>query len=73
MPSIAFEWLARLYTAIESGADWPKPVLLAKAAFLPKEEGEAPAPLKHRVLTIASAVYRRWASMRLQDLQPWVE
>ena len=67
-----YSHIARLMNEIEKGAEWPKVMLQARAAFLEKEEG-ASRPLDFRLLTIMSTLYRRWASIRLKHLAGWIE
>eukprot|EP00969_Alexandrium_andersonii_P201001 8880028-Alexandrium_andersonii.AAC.1 len=71
LPQVAYDWLALLYNKVESGSAWPSAVLHARAAFIPKGETDNPLPLAHRVLTVASTVYRRWASLRLAHMEGW--
>ena len=52
---------------------WPKPVLTARAAFMAKDPTKLEDALKYRVLTLLLVVYRKWASLRLKNLEAWVE
>eukprot|EP00969_Alexandrium_andersonii_P226316 9994073-Alexandrium_andersonii.AAC.1 len=45
--------------------------MVARALFLSKTAVPATSALEYRVLTIASHVYRRWASIRLRCLDIW--
>eukprot|EP00969_Alexandrium_andersonii_P168810 7460738-Alexandrium_andersonii.AAC.1 len=72
LPNIAYELIAIMYSLIEQGASWPRAVLESKSAFIPKGEAQDLHPLSHRVLTISSVIYRRWASLRLAQLSPWI-
>ena len=56
----------------EKGASWTRWTDTARAAFLEKKIGSA-EPFDFRVLVITAPVYRRWARVRLRDLQPWIE
>ena len=58
---------------IEETARWPKEMSKARAAFMQKNPDKDTDPLQYRVLTILSAVYRRWASLRLYDMQDWTD
>ena len=69
---MAAYFIAEMLNTIENGASWPKATLHAKAAFLAKE-GDSLDPLNYRILSILPVIYRRWASMRLQHLAPWVD
>ena len=72
MPLPAFEWLASLLNRIEAGADWPSDLLHGKASFLSKTEEASSDPLKYRILLLLPALYRKWATVRLKHLKPWV-
>ena len=52
---------------------WPKQLTQARAAFLPKEGAVYEEILGYRVLTIVPVPYRRWATARLGDLEPWIK
>ena len=58
--------------AIEAGAPWPTDTTQARAAFLSKTGKPSDDPLEHRVLLILAVCYRRWANLRLRDVQDWV-
>ena len=69
MPSKICELVAELFVLIEVGADWPSSTRHAKIAYLEKD-GSAPGEaMSYRPLTIMLVLYRRWASMTLDD---WV-
>ena len=68
----AFHFLAQLLMAIEAGAPWPTDTTQARAAFLSKTGKPSDDPLEHRVLLILAVCYRRWANLRLRDVQDWV-
>ena len=69
----AYEQLAKMYNAIEAGMPWPTQLTQARAAFLPKEGAVYDEILGYRVLTILPVPYRRWATARLGDLEPWIK
>ena len=48
-------------------------LLQATAAFLPKDVSAAEKPLAVRVLLIMPTLYRRWAALRLADVEEWHE
>jgi hypothetical protein len=73
LPKLAFSWLATLLDCIEAGKPWPKDLLHAKAAYMEKDPEATLDPMSYRVLQILPVLYRRWASMRLRDLHPWIE
>ena len=68
-----FEHLAKLLNMIEEGRPWPEAAAKARAAFLEKELGKQCDPLCFRVLLILTPLYRRWASVRLKTLKPWIQ
>ena len=72
MSDLAAAWLCRLFHAVEAGDEWPQQVEVARSVFLAKCAVDSVSPFDYRVLTIASVVYRRWAAVRLAQLQPWV-
>ena len=51
---------------------WPRATTVARAAFLCKDPEKAQDPMQYRVLRIVSALYRRWAAIRLETLRPWI-
>lgn len=65
----SFVWLAKLLDAVEGGAKWPDQLKWAKAAFLAKDANDCNNPLASRVLMIMPTLYRKWAAMRLEDLE----
>ena len=69
----AFWWLAELLELVEGGQPWPEQLTHARAAFLAKDPDRPEDPLAYRVLLVLPALYRRWASMRLADLEPWIQ
>ena len=72
MPGNTAEWLVALYRGAEAGAPWPAPMLDGKAACVLKRDTDQSDPPSCRVLVILSAVYRRWAQLRLRSLNDWV-
>ena len=68
----AYEALAEMLNLIEEGAEWPKQMKTARAAFLPKDDECLLNPEAYRVLLMLPAVYRLWARTRLKHLEPWV-
>ena len=43
-----------------------------KAAFLAKNLQPSLVPLKYRILLILAILYRRWAGLRLRNLDSWI-
>ena len=73
LPLCAFNWLAQLLNRIEAGASWPSDLLHGKASFLSKTEEPSSDPLKYRILLLLPVLYRKWATVRLKHLKPWVQ
>ena len=67
----AYGKLADLMNMIEEGAPWPDRTTLARAAFLQKDPARTQNPVDYMALRILSALYRRWASVRLAAMRPW--
>lgn len=68
----AFHHLAEMLKLIGNGAEWPTNCLHARASYLSKDHNDLLNPLSYRVLLMLPEVYRRWASLRLHNLAPWV-
>ena len=75
LSTAALEWLARMFAAIEAGANWPSQLLAGRTAWLDKTEGPSPSlnPLDYRALAILSKVYRLYGAIRLRHLSTWVK
>ena len=69
----SFTLLATMFNLIEACRPWPDGMQHAKAAYLSKGPNRVDDPLAYRVLMILPSSYRRWATHRLKDLQPWTE
>ncbi len=69
----AAEVLADLLNLIEEGAAWPKALQHGKAAFLAKDVNDLEDCLKYKILLILPMLYRHWATIRLHDLEPWID
>ena len=65
--------LAEMLNAIEKGAPWPQDITKGRAAFLAKDPAILGDPLAYSVLLILSVIYRKWASIRLMDMKPWID
>ena len=64
--------VADMYNTIEAGCKWPTGTRKARAAYFAKDESQAADPMQYRVLLIMSHVYKRFASVRLQDISEWI-
>ena len=69
---MAYDLLAMMLNSIEEGAEWPKQMNKARAAFMAKDENDKLNPLSHRVLLMLPGVYRLWSRTRLAHLQPCI-
>ena len=67
-----FSGLAILLELVESTGTWPRGLLDAYIAMIPKADGDS-TPLGQRPLSVLPVVYRLWASLRLGHLREWVE
>ena len=68
----AAERLAQLLNAIEAGMPWPEPMSWGKAHLLAKDLEPSLDPTDYRILLVLQRLYRRWATLRLRKLAPWV-
>eukprot|EP00973_Karenia_brevis_P031843 4393927-Karenia_brevis.AAC.1 len=68
-----FDQLAILLDVIENGAPWPETLLHTKASLQPKDPDDQYNPLANRILLILPTLYRRWASARHGQLEPWIQ
>ena len=55
------------------GAPQPQQTKWGKAFFLSKVQGFTTDPMEFRALLILARLYRRWAGLRLRDLEGWVQ
>ena len=69
----ACERVAVMYNQIEEGASWPRSAPHARVAYLEKNGAPAGKVMSFRPLTISAPIYRAYATMRLEDIQPWVQ
>jgi hypothetical protein len=67
-----YKWIARLLNLVEITGRWPQTVYHAKAVFLEKDPDAAPTPLAVRILLMLQVLYRKWASLALFRLKPWI-
>ena len=63
-----FSHFAELYNCIESTGKWPTLLPMGAVSFLPKTDDPSPSAQDFRPLTILSAVYRLYATIRHNDL-----
>ena len=69
-PHVAWAHLAQLLAVIESVGYWPKKNLLhILVTLIPKPHGLGPDDL--RPISIASLIYRSWASLHAKHLRHW--
>ena len=68
LPVAWYDQLARILTKVEDIGVWPKGLLDAYIAMIPKTDGDA-TPLGQRPLSGLPVVYRIWASARVGQLE----
>ena len=71
LPLSWFSGLAMLLNLVETTGTWPKGLLDAYIAMIPKADGDS-TPLGQRPLCVLPVQYRLWASLRLVHLRDWV-
>ena len=64
--------VADLFNLIEEGAPWPSSTMHARIMYLEKAGALLGEVMSFRPLTISAPLYRAYATMRLKDMQPWV-
>ena len=72
LPVAWFDGLAAIFTLVEEEGVWPDGLLDAYVAMIPKSGGFC-TPLGQRPLCVLPIAYRLWASVRLNQLEPWFE
>ena len=70
LPVAWYDQLARILSKVEDIGVWPKGLLDAYIAMIPKTDGDA-TPLGQRPLSGLPVVYRIWASARMSQLDDW--
>ena len=55
--------LAVMLNLIEEGTEWPTQMRAARAALLAKDPSDPHDPMKQRVLTVLSPLYRAWSGV----------
>ena len=65
----SIKMLSILFNAIEATGTWPEQLLEIPVAALKKPTGNTAMDI--RPISLASILYRIWAKIRWQDLQPW--
>ena len=68
-PDVAWAPLVQLLALVERNGRWPTNILHIIIAMIPKPHGSAPEDL--RPISIASLIYRSWASLRAKHLRKW--
>ncbi len=71
LPIPLLDLLARLFNTIERTARWPPALQRALITLVPKGLGGEPEQM--RPISVMSAVYRLWATTRLQVVMRWQE
>ena len=57
---------------VEAGAAWPESATHARIVNLEELGAEFGKVMSYRPLTITAPLYRAWATMRLKEMEPWV-
>ena len=65
--------IAVMLNQIEQGEPWARSAMHAIVGFLEKEGAQVGKVTSYRPLTITAPVYRAWATMRLEDMEGWVD
>ncbi|CAE6973028.1 Pol, partial [Symbiodinium sp. CCMP2592] len=68
-PSVAWAHLTQLLELVERSGRWPSNLLHILVTLIPKPHGLGPDDL--RPISIASLIYRSWASLRAKHLKLW--
>ena len=72
LPRVFWDRLADLLRAVEATGRWPDRVAEGFTSLVPKGEGGGD-PMKLRLLTVLSQIYRMWAGVRMEDAMKWQE
>lgn len=73
LSSKAYFRFAKLLDEIEAGRPWPDDLLHPRASFMEQDSSKNLEPTGYRLLQTLPVLYRRWASMRLKELAPWIQ
>ena len=73
LSNYGYQILVDMLNAIEHGADWPTAMRVTRAVFLSKDSEDTQNPLAQRILKITSGIYRKWGSLRMRHLRPWIQ
>ena len=69
MPLQAWELLTRMFTAIENGGQWPTQLRSALVCAIPRaDSGSVASPLKWRLISVTSHLYRAWGGLRAKQI-----
>ena len=72
LPVSWFDGFARILSKVGESGVWPKGLLDAEIALIPKTDGDA-ALLGQRFLGVLPVVYRFWTSTRTGQLEDWFQ
>ena len=74
LPANAFVALAEVLNMVEATGQWPAALCSLLVAPIPKAgEAAVPVPLKVRLISVASQVYRFWATYRVRWARAWLQ
>ena len=68
-PDEVWDRLCHFLTLVEKFGVWPNNLLHVLVTLIPKPHGSGPEDL--RPITLASKIYRAWATVRARDLASW--
>ena len=69
MPLPAWQLLTKMFTAIENGGQWPTQLRSALVCAIPRaDSGSVASPLKWRLISVTSHLYRAWGGLRARQI-----
>ena len=68
-----FKWITKWLQLIEDTNEWPEDQRQARAVFLCKDDNKAQDPMSYRIIKIDTTFYRIYGSVRMRNLQRWIE
>ena len=68
-----FRWITKWMQLIEDTNEWPEDQRQARAVFLCQDDNKAQDPMSYRIIKINCTFYRIYGSVRMRNLQEWIE
>ena len=69
MPPPGWELLTKLFAALEEGKRWPTQLRSALVCAIPRaDSGSVATPLKWRLISVTSHLYRAWGGLRAKQI-----